>query len=287
MTVERRTLEIAGTRLGLATQAPELLALVDDLLRGFLADGPPPESEVELELVERPHDRREALHFELAAREERIEFRSPACEAWFDARARRGRIEVARDGETPRDCLANFLRWVWSFLAAGEGRVVLHASGVESGGRGWVFAGPSGAGKSTVALLSRGGGRTVLNDDLVLVAPDGERAWVSGTPFSGDIRHRIRDGTWVPAANRAAPLAALLLLIQAPEHGVERLEAAVAAGELAASVLWIDRLPPARVERALETLAELARRVPCARLRFRQDVGFWPAIEALGAEARA
>ena len=72
-------------------------------------------------------------------------------------------------------------------LAALEaGGLALHASAVDVGDGGVLFAGASGAGKSTVARqLAAEGGRVVC-DDLAVVRPGPGRDdgwWVHGTPF--------------------------------------------------------------------------------------------------------
>src|SRR5206468_294059 len=66
--------------------------------------------------------------------------------------------------------------WLMSILVSGsalahaltaEGRVVLHASGVEHNGGALAIVGPSGAGKSTVAgLMCANGARLVADDAL-------------------------------------------------------------------------------------------------------------------------
>ncbi|MBE0566841.1 MAG: hypothetical protein IH621_12825, partial [Krumholzibacteria bacterium] len=86
---------------------------------------------------------------------------------------------------------------------------LVHAAGVVRDGRGYLFVGPSGAGKSTVAELSRG--HAVLNDEMNLVEWDGAGATLVGTPFNAFFTGK---------SEGSAPLAAVLLLEQAPRHAL-------------------------------------------------------------------
>jgi hypothetical protein len=59
-------------------------------------------------------------------------------------------------------------------------RVYLHAAGVVFGEACWVFVGDKGSGKSTLSLALGAAGATVLADDHVVLARDGERFQASG-----------------------------------------------------------------------------------------------------------
>jgi hypothetical protein len=59
-------------------------------------------------------------------------------------------------------------------------RVYLHAAGVVFGETCWVFVGDKGSGKSTLSLALGAAGATVLADDHVVLARDGERFLASG-----------------------------------------------------------------------------------------------------------
>ncbi len=92
----------------------------------------------------------------------------------------------------------------WGLLAR-TGGVLLHAAVAVRDGRGLVLAGRSGAGKSTLANLCHEAGWRILNDDRVLVYPQGGAWRVAGTPWHGS-------GRFAVAAS--VPLAGLLLLHQ-------------------------------------------------------------------------
>ena len=148
---------------------------------------------------------------------------------------------------------------------------LVHAAGVVRAGRGYLFVGPSGAGKSTVATLSAG--CAVLNDEMNLVELADDGAVLVGTPFNGFFPGKTA-GT--------APLTAVLLLEQAPEHRLLAADPARAAADLAAQVTppvaLGDAVPPqvrlAMVDAALAILD----RAPAHVLRFRRDAGFWSVV---------
>jgi len=67
---------------------------------------------------------------------------------------------------------------------ASYGDVILHASGVALGGKGYAFVGPAGVGKSTLAAhLAQRHGALVLGEDQVALRYLGGRFWIYGTPW--------------------------------------------------------------------------------------------------------
>lgn len=156
----------------------------------------------------------------------------------------------------------------WGLLAR-CGAVLLHAAGVECDGVGRVLAGHSGAGKSTLAALCASEGWNVLNDDRVMIYPDGAGWRVAGTPWHGSGRF---------ASNRSVPLAALYLLQQDRRDISEPLsvnDARMALLEVA-SVPWFDE---EWSQGALNAIAGLTREVPAFRLRFTRSPGAIRALE--------
>lgn len=147
---------------------------------------------------------------------------------------------------------------------ASRDAAILHACGVrdrENFGAGYVFCGRSGAGKSTTARLWRGHGE-VLNDDRVMLRRHNGRFRVHGTPWHGDL----------PVTNPgSAPLQALFFLEHAAAHQLIPLSPEQAQRQLLTSAwlpLWDRR---GGVAQTMSLCRELARAVPCYRLRFRRD----------------
>ncbi len=70
-------------------------------------------------------------------------------------------------------------------LAAREGALI-HSSGVDFHGRGYLLSGRSGAGKSTLSKLFASAGHEVLSDDRIAVRKIKGEFKMFGTPWSGD-----------------------------------------------------------------------------------------------------
>lgn len=154
------------------------------------------------------------------------------------------------------------------------GGMLVHASGVAIGGRGYLFLGDSGAGKSTTASLLEEvlGPDCVYSDDrIVLRQVEGE--WrMFGTPWHGTLP-RARAGS--------LPLAGLCFLEQSrqneliPLAGLERISSLL---QVYLAPWW---MPDAGV-RLLRPVEELARApgIGMWRLRFRNDASTAPFLLA-------
>ncbi|MFH1074492.1 MAG: hypothetical protein V1752_05325 [Candidatus Firestonebacteria bacterium] len=77
-----------------------------------------------------------------------------------------------------------FVRLAYSSLLLKHNGFLLHASGVVSRGKGYIFTGISGAGKTTIAEVSKRRG-VVLSDEIVAVRKTGKSWKLFGTPFMG------------------------------------------------------------------------------------------------------
>jgi hypothetical protein len=144
------------------------------------------------------------------------------------------------------------------------GGLVFHAAGVDDNGKGLVFLGHSGAGKSTqVGWWSQEPGVIAMNDDRIAVQVEAGGPTCYGTPWGGaaDI-----------ARNHAAPLAALIVLEQAPDNAIQPLAPGIAASLLMARA-FLPYWDSALMQRAMENLNALLARVPVYRLRCRPEPG--------------
>ncbi len=154
---------------------------------------------------------------------------------------------------------------------------LIHSSGVirERNGQrdGFLFVGASEAGKSTVASLSSD--KTITNDEMNLVefTPDGPM--LHATSFNGLFGDKDTD--------TRAPLRAIMLLNQGPEHRLDP----VGQGE-AVTLLASQVAPPIGIEDSMNQvvgldLLELAHRLstaaPVRKMTFLPDAGFWTRID--------
>ena len=152
------------------------------------------------------------------------------------------------------------------------GGLVFHASALDDNGQGIVFIGHSGAGKSTqVDLWIQESGVIAMNDDRIAVRVEAGGPMCYGTPWGG---------TADIARNHAAPLAALIVLEQAPENAIQPLAPAAAAPLLAARA-FLPYWDPALMQRALSNLNAILARVPIYRLRCRPERAVIPLVRSV------
>jgi len=188
----------------------------------------------------------------------------PYKAAWFDPTFSRGHVVLNRASfashdflfplEYPIDELVLMHR-----LALGEG-VELHALGlVDQDSSGYLFLGHSGAGKSTTARLwMRQPGVQLLSDDRIILRQQDGIYRMYGTPWHGDA------GVSSPAS---APLSAIFLLEQGPEHQLLSISQPQAAAELFARA-FLPHYVKSGIEFTLHFLDQLTRSIPCSIFRF-------------------
>lgn len=146
--------------------------------------------------------------------------------------------------------------------------LVFHASGIDDNGQGIVFIGHSGAGKSTqLGLWNHMPGVIAINDDRIAVRVNANGAICYGTPWSGTVE---------TASNHQAPLSALILLEQASENDIIRLNPSAAA-PLVLARAFLPYWDGALMQRAMANLNTLLERAPVYLLRCRPD----PAVVSL------
>jgi hypothetical protein len=100
----------------------------------------------------------------------RITLSGTAVAAVGDAAGRRAACTLSPELlASPDALLADVLEPLCLFLATHNGRVPIHASGVQLDDLAILFSGPSGAGKSSLALAASRAGMPVISEDTVYV----------------------------------------------------------------------------------------------------------------------
>lgn len=193
---------------------------------------------------------------------------APDFQGYVDPVAGQGSLTLRC--QHPEIALEYYLRVMCALLVFQAGGLLFHAAAVQRGGRAFAFFGPSGSGKSTVASLSVQD--VVVNDDLVILRPEGNLWQVHATPFWNQYRGES------PAP--PAPLAGLFRLVQDRRHFVEHMDAACAVAEMIASlpVLPADR---ARAGQLIARCQSILDCVPAYRLHFLPDASFWGLVEGM------
>ena len=162
----------------------------------------------------------------------------------------------------PGGTIENFLRVLVALECLSTGGLFLHASGVMTRNKSYVFFGHSGSGKSTIAKIAPNG--DILGDDVVVVrrGADGLRAY--SLPF----------GHLPGKANFSAPVAGLFRLRKASRHTIRNVSMARGVAELLSCSPFVHN-DVALQRQALETAHALATSVPVQELWFYPDSSVW------------
>ncbi len=144
------------------------------------------------------------------------------------------------------------------YLTAINGDIMIHASGVNNSGRGYIFSGVSGKGKTTMAKLWDNTGARVIHDDRLILRNTGNGYRMFSTPvYSND-------------EPRESPIDKIFLI----EHG-SRNEYIPVSGASAISMVmanciqhnWDQNI----VARLIGSVSLMCTTIPVVRLPFRPD----------------
>ena len=155
-----------------------------------------------------------------------------------------------------------FLNYLFYSHAIKEGIIQLHCSVIDHNGQGIMFLGPSGIGKTTQAeCWEKYRGSTIINGDIGFVekTENGFLAW--GTPWHGSSQYCV---------NASVPLKALVVLKQADENELRRLEGFEKLAEISENVFYPTWLKDG-VDLCTKILGELLNSIAVYRLDNRAD----------------
>lgn len=140
--------------------------------------------------------------------------------------------------------------------------IQFHSSLIDYQGHGLMFLGPSGIGKTTQAeLWNQYRDALIINGDIVFVQETEEAFLGWGTPWHGSSPY---------CENTNVPVEALIILKQAPENSIRKLEGFEKVTAVSNSVFyprWLEN----GMELCLETLDHLLSKLPVYELSCRPD----------------
>jgi hypothetical protein len=260
--------QIGGLRTAVVGRDPVVRRLVADRYAGFLTAGA-----ADWTLTVGPRACGRVPLEDVVVRALDGSGRRLACErhdflADLDLDARTGAVEL---GALDAVALDTMLRVVHSLALLERRTLLVHASSLVRGGGAYLFPGRSGAGKTTVTRLSPDA--MLLSDEISLVEAAGA---AHGSPFWGELAR--------PGANVRVALRGIYFLSHAAAHAAAPLSRRQALAHLLPNVLFF-ATEPALVARVLDVASALVAAVPCWRLSFRRDPGFWDVVAPAGAPA--
>lgn len=184
--------------------------------------------------------------------------------AVFDGDFRRGEVyshtpepESSLDGLLPNPLGFPLSEVLMVCLLAQRKGMMVHACGIDDGGRGYLFAGNSTHGKTTMARLWQDEA-LILNDDRIVLREREGRVWMYGTPWHGD---------YTGVSPQGVPLEKIFFLRHADGNEVRRREDVAAA-----SMVLTRCFPPLwdaeGMRFTLDFCAQLVETVPCYELGF-------------------
>ena len=163
-----------------------------------------------------------------------------------------GDVTEADPMEYPLDALILY------YLTIIFGDVMIHASGVNNAGKGYLFSGVSGKGKTTLARLWFKTGAAVINDDRLIIRKRGAQYLMYNTPvYTND-------------EPRESPVSKIFIIEHASENRQVRLTGAAAVSRVMANCIqqnWNREI----IARLMGTVSIMCSTVPVSQLFFRPD----------------
>jgi hypothetical protein len=144
------------------------------------------------------------------------------------------------------------------YLTVINGDIMIHASGINDAGHGYIFSGVSGKGKSTMAMLWDQAGAKVIHDDRLILRNTGGVYKMFNTPIY----------------NNDEPRESILHKIYIIDHGTEnmmvQLKGANAVTQIMANCIQ-HNWGPDIIARLLGSISIMCGSIPTSKLFFRPD----------------
>jgi hypothetical protein len=144
------------------------------------------------------------------------------------------------------------------YLTVITGDIMIHASGVNHSGHGYLFSGVSGKGKSTMAKLWDGAGKKVIHDDRLIIRNISGSYYMYNTPVYNDDEPLV------------SPLNRIFLIDHGKEHKLTPVKGATAVSLIMANCIqhsWNKEI----IAGLMGSLSVLCTHIPVFKLSFRPD----------------
>jgi hypothetical protein len=166
---------------------------------------------------------------------------------WFD-----GNETMVDPFEYPLDGLILY------YLTVIHGDIMIHASGVNNTGHGYLFSGVSGKGKSTIATLWENSGARVIHDDRLIIRNTGSGYRMFNTPvYNNDEPNQ-------------SPLNKIFIIEHGTENKLVPVKGAIAVSLIMANCIqhnWGSSI----IARLLGSVSIMCTTIPTVKLYFRPD----------------
>lgn len=227
----------------------------------------PPDLEVEIQWtgLERPSS---MLDTNTSFRDSVLEFSASGYQGFINEKIGRGELRLS--SAYPIEDIDYYLRVAFALLANAAGGILMHTAGILRDGCAYLFFGHSGSGKTTACRVSALD-HTILNDDLILLLPQGDTWQAYSTPFWNP--------TQIKPVNQSAPVIGMYHLIQSKKVFTQKMSRAQATAAIIANVPVIPQ-DPVRSIHLLDILTQLQKTMPVYELYFLPDNSFWNVIAA-------
>ena len=144
------------------------------------------------------------------------------------------------------------------YITTKSSSIMIHASGVNYMGKGYVFSGLSGIGKSTSAKIFSDCGGEIINDDRLIIRKENNGFYFYNTPMPYEDN------------SKKAPLNSVFLLKQSKQNYLRELNGVVAFSSLLSNCIQ-HNYDKKNIEHHLAFLSDLCNNVKVFELGFKPD----------------
>jgi hypothetical protein len=144
------------------------------------------------------------------------------------------------------------------YLTVINGDIMIHASGINNSGTGYIFSGISGKGKSTLAKIWENTGSKVIHDDRLIIRNTGNGFKMFNTPV------------YIDDEPRESPLKKIFIIEHGTENKLVPLKGANAVTHVMANCIQ-HNWGPDIIARLLGSISIMCGTIPISKLYFKPD----------------